>query len=219
MERFIRQLSVCQRGCICGNPTSDAPGQCKSSLYCCVGIIIVKHVFQIYITWHNRLGNVNHVIDGFWRSIFTTFAGTMIVSCRCPKSFVHLQMSVILCSKHQWSYMSLLASIGFCCMYRYICWYVLWNILVCIDMLCIMACIGMYYFWYVLHVSVCIGMYSRVMCASIQMYWLVLACMEKWYVLYILVCICMYWYQLIYIDLYLMHWYGLVCMVCTSLNL
>ena len=90
-----------------------------------------------------------------------------------------------------------------------------WQLQQCPKKLCAL-------FWFVLHVLVCNGMYSRVICASIQMYWLVLAsmaCMKKWYVLYILVCICMYWYQLIYIDLYLMHWYGLVCMVCTSLNL
>ena len=81
-----------------------------------------------------------------------------------------------------------------------------------------MACIGRYYFWYVLHVLVCIGMYSRVMFTSIiYMYWLVLACVEKWYVLYILVRICTYWYQLIYIDLNWMYWYVLVCMVCTGL--
>ena len=64
--------------------------------------------------------------------------------------------------------------------------------MVCIDMVCIMACIGMYYFWYVLHVLVSIGMYSEVICASIHKYWLVLACMEKWYVMYILVCIELY---------------------------
>ena len=79
----------------------------------------------------------------------------------------------------------------------------------------------MYYgmYWYVLFL-VCltyignIGMYSEVICASIHMYWLVLACMKKWFVLYILVCIDMYWYILIYIDLY---WYVLVCMLCTGL--
>ena len=77
-------------------------------------------------------------------------------------------------------------------MYWYVWCNVLWNILVCIDMVCIMACIGMYYFWYVLHVLVSIGMYSEVICASIHKYWLVLAYMEKWYVLYILVCIELY---------------------------
>ena len=82
-----------------------------------------------------------------------------------------------------------------------------------------MACIGMYYFWYVLHVLVSIGMYSEVICASIHMYWLVLACIEKWFVLYILVSIVMYWYILIYIDLYWMYSYVLVCMVCTGLYL
>ena len=83
-------------------------------------------------------------------------------------------------------------------------------------MVCIMACIGMYYFWYVLHILVCI---KRVICACIHVYWLVLACMKKWYVLYILVCICMHWYQFIYIDLYWMYWYVLVCMVRTGLYL
>ena len=52
---------------------------------------------------------------------------------------------------------------------------------------------GIYYIWYVLHVLVSIGMYSEVIYASIHMYWLVLACMKKRYVLYILVCIDMYW--------------------------
>ena len=120
---------------------------------------------------------------------------------------------------HQWSYMWVLASIGFQCMYWHVWWFVLWNVLVCIGMVCIMACIGMYYFWYVLHVLVSIGMYSEVICASIHMYWLVLACIEKWFVLYILVCIVMYWYILIYIDLYWMYSYVLVCMVCTGLYL
>ena len=35
-------------------------------------------------------------------------------------------------------------------------------------------------------------MYSEVICASIDKYWLVLACKEKWYVKYILVCIELY---------------------------
>ena len=85
-----------------------------------------------------------------------------------------------------------------------------------------MTCIGMYYFWYVLHVLISIGMYSRVICASIhlyKLYLLVLVYMEKWYVLYRLVCIGMYLYLLIYIDLYWMYWYVLVCMVCTGLHL
>ena len=122
-------------------------------------------------------------------------------------------------SDHQWSYMWVSASIGFHCMYWYWWWYVFWNVLVCIDTVCIMACIDMYYFWYVLHVLVSIGMYSRVLCTSIHMFWIVLACMEKWYVLYILVCICMYCYQLICIDLYWIYWYVLVCIVCTGLYL
>ena len=46
---------------------------------------------------------------------------------------------------HPWSYMWVLASIGFCCMYWYVWWHVLWNVLVCMDMVCITACIGMYY--------------------------------------------------------------------------
>ena len=117
----------------------------------------------------------------------------------------------------QWSYMWVLVSIGFhwlsWCVWRH----VLRNcdVLVCIDIVCIMACICMYYFWYLLHVLVTIGMCLRVICASIHTYWLVLACMEKWYVLYILVWICtinLYWPVL---DV----WYVLVCMVCSGLYL
>ena len=47
-------------------------------------------------------------------------------------------------------------------MYWYVWWYVMWNILVCIEMVCIMACIGTYYFWYVSHVLVSIGMFLEV---------------------------------------------------------
>ena len=90
----------------------------------------------------------------------------------------------------------------------------------CIDMVCIMACIGqgMYYFWYVLHVLVSIGMHSEVIFASIHKYWLVLASMEKWYLMYILVCIVLiyihlYWpvlKVLVCIGMYGMYWYVLV---------
>ena len=58
-----------------------------------------------------------------------------------------------------------------------------------------MAFIGMYYFWYVLHVLVSVGMYSEVICASIHMYWLALACIENG--LY-----CTYWYVLLCIGIY-----------------
>ena len=81
-----------------------------------------------------------------------------------------------------------------------------------------MACIGMYYFWYVLHVLVSIGMHSEVIFASIHKYWLVLASMEKWYLMYILVCIVLiyihlYWpvlKVLVCIGMYGMYWYVLV---------
>ena len=118
---------------------------------------------------------------------------------------------------YQWRHMWVLASIRFHCMYWYVWWCVLWTVWVCIDMVCIMACIGMYFFCQVLHILVSIGMYWEVICASIHMYWLVLACMKKWYVLFTLVCIDIYWYILIYIDLYWMYWYVLVCVVCTGL--
>ena len=82
---------------------------------------------------------------------------------------------------HQWSYVWVLVSIGFHCMYWYVSWYVLWYVLVCIDMVWhgITVCIGMYYFWYRLHALVCIGMYSKVICASVDMYWLVAAFLPR----------------------------------------
>ena len=67
---------------------------------------------------------------------------------------------------HQCEYWRVLG----CCMYWYVWWYVLWNVLVSTDMVCVMACIGMYYFWCILHVLISIGMYSKVICASIHMY-------------------------------------------------
>ena len=77
----------------------------------------------------------------------------------------------------------------------------MWYVLVCIDMVCIMVCVGVYYFCYVRHVFVCIGMYPRGIGASIDMYWLLLVCIEK--MVYI-VHICTYVYVLIGIDLYWM---------------
>ena len=80
-----------------------------------------------------------------------------------------------------------------------------------------MACIGMYYFWYVLHVLVYIVInlqVNEVICAGIDAYWLILESMKK------MVCIVrigMYTYVLLCIDLYRMHgmywylWFVLVC--------
>ena len=92
--------------------------------------------------------------------------------------------------------------------------------MVCIDMVCIIiTCIGIFYFCYVLHVLVYIGMYSKVICASIDMYWLecvekivciVLHVWKKWYVLYVFVCNGMYLYVLLCFDLlYCMSMYGM----------
>ena len=78
-------------------------------------------------------------------------------------------------------------------------------------MVCIMVCVGVYYFCYVRHVFVCIGMYPRGIGASIDMYWLVLVYIEKMvYIVHIctnllycsvnctyflfIACIGMYWY-------------------------
>ena len=91
----------------------------------------------------------------------------------------HLMISEVKCE--YWQVLGFIVCIGmyvglYCGTYHLV--------LLCIDMVCIMACIGMYYFWYVIHILVSIGMYSEVICASIHMYWLVLACMEKLFVLY-----------------------------------
>ena len=94
-------------------------------------------------------------------------------------------------SHHQWSYMWVLASIGFRCMYWYVwcmyggmywyvlTWYVLWHVLVCIILVCI-TCIGKY--WYVFrghmckysYVLVSIGMYGKMVLHCT--YWYVLIC-------------------------------------------
>ena len=44
-------------------------------------------------------------------------------------------------------------------MYWYVWQHVLWYELMCIVMVCITVCIGVYYFWYVLHRLVRIGFY------------------------------------------------------------
>ena len=109
-------------------------------------------------------------------------------------------------------------SIEFLCMYWHVWWYVYgttywyvstWHVLVTVCIIfgtnvCI-TCIGI------------TGMYSQVISAGIDMYWLVLACMKKWYVLYALVCICTYLHVLLCIDLYWiydMHWYVWYVLVC-----
>ena len=55
-------------------------------------------------------------------------------------------------------------------MYWYVWCYIVWYASVCIEMVCIMVCVGMYYFWCVLNVLVCIDMYSKVIWSSIDMY-------------------------------------------------
>ena len=83
-------------------------------------------------------------------------------------------------------------------------WYVWWYVLVCIEMPCITVC--MEYVLFVLHVLVCIGLYLKVICASIDTYWLVFGVYRKMvHILFVciysicilelsfmLVCICIY---------------------------
>ena len=106
-------------------------------------------------------------------------------------------------------------------------WYVWWYVLVCIEMPCITVC--MEYVLFVLHVLVCIGLYLKVICASIDTYWLVFGvyrklvhilsiCMYLQY-LYLLICIDMYWnyrlcwYVFVFTDLCWIYVYVMIRIV------
>ena len=75
--------------------------------------------------------------------------------------------------------------------------------MVCIDMVCIMAFIGMYYFWYVSHVLESVVMYSRVICGIIMCkYSYVLVSIDMYGKMVCMVHIGMYLYVLVSINLY-----------------
>ena len=95
---------------------------------------------------------------------------------------------------------------------------VLWNVLACIGMVCIVVRNGMYCFLYVLQVLVCIasiiGMYWYLICADIGQYWYVFVCIvhidRYWSVL---ICIHVYWHVLfvfVCMYMYCMQWSVLV---------